>query len=533
MRIRTTARLAFIVMALVSSLALVTGRALADTTLKLEQPTHFPTTEGDDVLLDAGSYALEAADGAMRVRPAHDPSRTDGWLLPAFTTRHTESLERPVAITALENTDELHLLVLLPDGTGLEAIGSISGLRSRAAAPTQTLSQTQISQHLTVQQGIAKGFSPVKPGTSTFALDPASLPPRITAHTISPAVFPVSTVLPSVWPAQPVPYLNLALKLTLTMGGGAAAPYKQVRVVGFEAPLMAAGQQGYSGCFFRKNQHIGTAYQFPIDSQGLVQFDAVGWFEGQGTSPGYGNCAVRVRIQLAQQNGVFGNTLDVVYLGIPVAQPTLYTISNTWSWRNLLGFQNTRFVGACSGTSMGVKMNNLAPPSTTSYPVGIVESNNDLSLNVRSGPAGPDCQFQSKAILLPNGTRLRGLTWKTAKSGAQESTCRVCTSRDGCTYGGPSHMEEPFNRGAAIILNPESWPFGSNGVGYSITSHNRPILSPDNTLVYDGLHSGGLATFLLPMWTRLQCGNTATNDHGVRLILDTIELQGPPGLIFP
>lgn len=93
-------------------------------------------------------------------------------------------------------------------------------------------------------------------------------------------------------------------------------------------------------------------------------------------------------------------------------------------------------------------------------------------------------------------------------------------------------MGEPFNRGAAIILNPGSWPGGSNNVGYSITSHNLPILTPDNTLVYDG-SSGGLFTFLLPMWTRLQCGNTATNDHGVRLILDTIELQGPPGLKFP
>lgn len=532
MRTRTTARLAFLVMALVSSLASITGQALADTTLQLDQPAHFTTAEGEDVVLDAGSYAIETADGAMRVQPAHDPPRTEGWVLTAFATRHTESLEQPIAMSVLENTDDVHLLILFPDGTGLEAIGSISGLRSRAAAPAQTLSQTQISRHLTVQQRIAQGFSPVKPETDAFALNPASLPPQITAYAISPAYFPSSTVLPSVWPPQPVPYLNLKLKLTLAMGGGAATPYKELRVVGFETPLMIAGQQGYSGCFFRKNQHIGTGSLLPIDSQGFVQIDAFGWFEGYGTSPGHGNCAVRVRIQLAQQNGVFGDTLDVVYLGIPVAQPTLYTISNTWSWKNLLGFENTAAVGVCSGTSLGVKMNNLAPPSTTAYPVGVVESNNDLSLNVRSGPAGPDCQFQSKAILLPNGTRLRGLTWKITKSGPQESTCRVCTSRDGCTYGGLSHLEAPFNRGAAIILNPGSWPFGSNGVGYSITSHDRPILTPDNVIVYDGLHSG-LLTYLLPMWTRLQCGNTATNDHGVRLILDTIELQGPPGLNFP
>jgi hypothetical protein len=441
------------------------------------------------------------------------------------------SLEQPVAVTAIENTDEVHVLILFPDGTGLETIGSISGLRSRAAAPAQPLSQAQISQHLTVQQGIAQGFSPVKPGAKTLPQKTIPLPPQITAHAISPAYFPSST-LSSVWPAQPVPYLNLTLKLTLAMSGGATTPHKQVQVVGFDAPLLMPGQQGYSGCFFRKNEHIGTAAQVQINPQGRADLTAVGWFAGYGTYPGYGNCAVRMRIKLAQQNGVFGETLDVVYLGIPIAQPTVYTISNTWPWRNPLGFQNTGAVGVCMGNSVGVKMNNLSP-STTSYPVGAVEYNGDLSLNIRSGPAGPDCQFQSKSVLLPNGTRLRGLTWKTIKSGAQENMCRVCTSRDGCTYGGPSHTEDPFNRGAAIILNPTSWPLGGSGVGYSITAHHRPILTPDHVTVYDGLHSGGLVTFLLPMWTRLQCGNTATNDHGARLVLEKIELEGPPGLSFP
>ncbi|MDH5585250.1 MAG: hypothetical protein OEZ05_01320, partial [Nitrospirota bacterium] len=43
--------------------------ALADTTVTLEQPVHFTTAEGSDVVLDAGSYAVEAAEEWLRVIP--------------------------------------------------------------------------------------------------------------------------------------------------------------------------------------------------------------------------------------------------------------------------------------------------------------------------------------------------------------------------------------------------------------------------------------------------------------------------------
>jgi len=493
----------------------------------LDQKVHVLTADGSDLFLDEGTYQLETAEEWIRVIPDHN--RTAAWLLEAHQTQHGEALEQPAALLAIENSDEVHMLILLPNGKGLEAIGSISGVRSRAAAPPQQLSQVQIRQRLIAQPGISMTRPPAKtPSQST-----TPLPPQITAYTISPANPLASSILPSVWPEQPVPYLNLVLRLTITMGDDATTPYKHLKVIGFDVPLLQAGQQGYSGCFFRKNEHVSSIpTQIQIDPQGRAEVTAVGWFAGYSTHPGYGNCALRMRIKLAQQNGIFGDTLDVVYVGIPIAQPTIYTISNTWSWRSLLGFQNTDAVGVCTGTSVGVTMNNLGP-STTQYPVGVVEYNGDLSLRIRSGPAGPDCQFLSKANVLPDGARLLGLTWKTIKTGSNEDMCRVCPSRDGCSFGGPSHTNFPLNHGAAIILSPGSWPNGGGGVGYSITTHHRPVLTPDQVSVYDGLYSSGLITVLLPMWTRLQCGNTITNDHGVRLVLDTIELVGPPGLTFP
>jgi len=486
----------------------------------LDQKVHVLTADGSDLLLDEGTYQLEAAEEWIRVIPDHN--QTAAWLLEAHKTQHGEALEQPAALLAIENSDDVHMLILLPNGKGLEAIGSISGVRSRAAAPPQQLSQVQIRQRLIAQPGISMTRPPGKtPSQST-----TPLPPQITAYTFSPP-YVGGTSLSSVWPQQPVPYLNLMLKLTIEMGEGASTPYTQLQVVGFDLP--PGPPQTYSGCFFYKNETFTNPTQIQIDPQGRAEVTASGWFRGLNGYPGYGNCGVRVRIKLAQQNGIFGDTLEVVYLGIPIAQPTVYAISNTWSWKSLLGFKSTGGIGFCTGNSVGVPTS--FGGSVPTYPVGVLEYSNDLSLRIRSGPLGPDCEFTSKVIMLPNGTRLRSLTWKIAKTGANQDMCRVCTSRDGCRAG-PSHQNLPLNRGAAIILNPTSWPNGDGVVGYSITTHHRPVLTPDQVIVYDYEYSE-LRTFLLPMWTRLQCGNTVTNDHGVRLVLDTIELEGPPGLTFP
>jgi uncharacterized protein YaiE (UPF0345 family) len=65
-----------------SLLPLVSGAPFADTTVTLDQPVHFSTAEGSDVVLEAGSYSLEAADDWLRVTPGEGQT-VDAHLLEA------------------------------------------------------------------------------------------------------------------------------------------------------------------------------------------------------------------------------------------------------------------------------------------------------------------------------------------------------------------------------------------------------------------------------------------------------------------
>ena len=113
--------------------------ALADTTVTLDQPVHFITVEGSDVLLEAGSYAVEGVDEWLRVTPSEGQA-VDALLLEARSAGHEESLTAPLAIsTQGEQPDTHHLALLLPDGKRLEAIGSYSGIRSRATISLLTI----------------------------------------------------------------------------------------------------------------------------------------------------------------------------------------------------------------------------------------------------------------------------------------------------------------------------------------------------------------------------------------------------------
>jgi len=135
--------------------------ALADTTVTLDQPVHFITVEGSDVLLEAGSYAVEGVDEWLRVTPSESQA-VDALLLEARSAGHEESLTAPLAIsTQGEQPDTHHLALLLPGGKRLEAIGSYSGLRSRG-----TLSLLSIQRLKTLST--AKSTAPTEYSTPLF-----------------------------------------------------------------------------------------------------------------------------------------------------------------------------------------------------------------------------------------------------------------------------------------------------------------------------------------------------------------------------
>jgi len=93
---------------------------------------HFLTPGGEDVVLPAGTYQVEATESWLKLIPDGE-QRMDAMLVDATSGMHDEPLtERAVRLEAdLENPDVFHLAMLLEDGTGLEAVGTQSGIRPR------------------------------------------------------------------------------------------------------------------------------------------------------------------------------------------------------------------------------------------------------------------------------------------------------------------------------------------------------------------------------------------------------------------
>lgn len=114
---------------------LTAGLALAQhavtlPTVILDRSIHFTGPDGSDVEAPAGTYHVESA-GESRLRlTSSDGGST--LLIQAQSTTHTEAVDSPVSITVATDEDSIHLALLMPHRTALDALGSMSAVRSRA-----------------------------------------------------------------------------------------------------------------------------------------------------------------------------------------------------------------------------------------------------------------------------------------------------------------------------------------------------------------------------------------------------------------
>lgn len=106
-----------------------------------EQPSHFTAPDGTDVLVEPGTYRLEQS-AETQLRLVADPGHPT-IEIQATATTHEETLASPLALAITEEgqEDEIHLVLLLPDGQGLDAIGTFSGTRSRSTRRVLTATQ--------------------------------------------------------------------------------------------------------------------------------------------------------------------------------------------------------------------------------------------------------------------------------------------------------------------------------------------------------------------------------------------------------
>ena len=125
--------------------------AEATSTLTLEQPVHFTSSDGTDVMVGIGTHEVETLVGS-RLRLNIEEGETV--FLEAQATTHSEEIEAPLAITvAGEDPDVVHIVLVLPNGQALDAPGSISGTRSRGFS--SLLASTAQIQFAVAQQAKA------------------------------------------------------------------------------------------------------------------------------------------------------------------------------------------------------------------------------------------------------------------------------------------------------------------------------------------------------------------------------------------
>ncbi|MDO8357581.1 MAG: hypothetical protein Q7U76_14430 [Nitrospirota bacterium] len=126
----------------------------------LEQPAYFTAPDGASLTIPPGSYAVEGAnESALRLL---EQGGAPALIVGAASIHHEEPLSDLTAALILTDEDTLHLVLLHPDGTALEAVGSLTGVQSRApisAGPGNSptpLAQGQVQQGLQAFGEIAR-----------------------------------------------------------------------------------------------------------------------------------------------------------------------------------------------------------------------------------------------------------------------------------------------------------------------------------------------------------------------------------------
>ncbi len=98
--------------------------------VEFEKDLHFLSQEGSDVSLPAGGYYVDPVQGGLRFTSA-DQEDAEAVVVGAEPTTHDRSVEAPESVSHKEGEDQQVVMVLMPDGKALQAVGSSSGIQSR------------------------------------------------------------------------------------------------------------------------------------------------------------------------------------------------------------------------------------------------------------------------------------------------------------------------------------------------------------------------------------------------------------------
>ncbi|MGV7229822.1 MAG: hypothetical protein ACQ9IQ_14315 [Nitrospirales bacterium] len=122
----------FSILIMVVGVTQVVAGTTSTTTVEFSSAIHFLNPAGEDVEVGPGVYQVEAVESWLKLLPVGE-SRSAAVLLEANREPHEEEISEPVVRTLSDpdHPEVLHLAFLMPDGIGMEAVGTITGIRPR------------------------------------------------------------------------------------------------------------------------------------------------------------------------------------------------------------------------------------------------------------------------------------------------------------------------------------------------------------------------------------------------------------------
>jgi len=148
------------------SVAAASGQALGETsssetfqlleaenadTISFNEKVAFMSPTGEEITPSIGTYRVEPlGQSALRLVPI---DKKEVFVIKAQATKHNEDIGSPMALRVVDEQDLIHVVLLLPKKTGLEAIGSSSRGRTRSAP--ELLTSVQIHDALLERKAVA------------------------------------------------------------------------------------------------------------------------------------------------------------------------------------------------------------------------------------------------------------------------------------------------------------------------------------------------------------------------------------------
>ena len=120
--------------------------------IQLDRPVHFMSPEGGTLVIPTGTYRVSTT-GSTTIQLA--PEDGSAFLIEALVMHHPDTVAEPVALSFPAKEDRHHVVLLLPQGQGLDAVGSYSEIRPRGWDPTPALLEL-------VEKALAQKEKPIR-----------------------------------------------------------------------------------------------------------------------------------------------------------------------------------------------------------------------------------------------------------------------------------------------------------------------------------------------------------------------------------